>query len=74
MPQEKGGDKGKLPIPQVMLAATAAEILGTTALLPFESARIRAVSPRSRPRPARRRPPPDAPRAARGAAGRAAGC
>lgn len=44
LPQEKGGDKGKLPIPQVMLAATAAEILGTTALLPFESARIRAVA------------------------------
>jgi len=35
---------GKLPVPQVMLAASAAEILGTTCLLPFESIRIRMVS------------------------------
>jgi hypothetical protein len=31
-------------VAQVMLAASAAEILGTTCLLPFESIRIRMVS------------------------------
>uniref|UniRef100_A0A7S0EG04 Mitochondrial phosphate carrier protein n=1 Tax=Hanusia phi TaxID=3032 RepID=A0A7S0EG04_9CRYP len=44
MPAEKRGEGGKLPIPQMIIAASAAEILGTTALLPFESARIRMVA------------------------------
>jgi hypothetical protein len=29
----------KLPVPQMIIAGTAAEILGTTALLPFEATR-----------------------------------
>jgi len=43
-PPEQRREGGKLPVPQMMLAASAAEILGTTALLPFESARIRMVA------------------------------
>jgi len=41
---QSGGQSGKLPVPQVMLAASAAEILGTSCLLPFESIRIRMVA------------------------------
>jgi len=41
---EEKREGGKLPVPQMMLAASCAEILGTTALLPFESARIRMVA------------------------------
>lgn len=40
-PKSEGG---KLPVPQMIVAASAAEILGTTCLLPFESIRIRMVS------------------------------
>lgn len=32
-------ESGKLAVPQMMLAGASAEILGTIALLPFESAR-----------------------------------
>mmetsp|Transcript_23169 Transcript_23169/g.37158 ORF Transcript_23169/g.37158 Transcript_23169/m.37158 type:complete len:369 (+) Transcript_23169:72-1178(+) len=43
--QQSGGKEGsKLPVPQMMLAASAAEILGTSCLLPFESIRIRMVA------------------------------
>lgn len=47
--EKKSGKKqvaaaGKLPIPQMVLAGAAAEVLGTTALLPFESTRIRMVA------------------------------
>ena len=35
---------GKLPVPQMIMAASAAEILGTSCLLPFESIRIRMVA------------------------------
>lgn len=44
-PEVKGGQKEKkdvpkkLPVPQMILAGAAAEVLGTTALLPFESTR-----------------------------------
>mmetsp|Transcript_21271 Transcript_21271/g.49307 ORF Transcript_21271/g.49307 Transcript_21271/m.49307 type:complete len:409 (-) Transcript_21271:272-1498(-) len=38
-PQAKG-----LPVPQMMFAASCAEVLGTTALLPFEATRIRMVA------------------------------
>jgi solute carrier family 25 phosphate transporter 3 len=38
------GEGGKLPIPQMMLAASAAEVLGTSCLLPFEAIRIRMVA------------------------------
>lgn len=44
-PEVKGGQKQKkdvpkkLPVPQMILAGAAAEVLGTTALLPFESTR-----------------------------------
>lgn len=44
IPPEKRGEGGRLPIPQMMIAASAAEILGTTCLLPFESIRIRMVA------------------------------
>lgn len=34
----------KLPVPQMILAGACAEVLGTTALLPFEATRIRMVA------------------------------
>jgi hypothetical protein len=37
-PANQDGPK-KLPVPQMIIAGTAAEILGTTALLPFEATR-----------------------------------
>eukprot|EP00283_Hemiselmis_rufescens_P016067 CAMPEP_0173438438 /NCGR_PEP_ID=MMETSP1357-20121228/20397_1 /TAXON_ID=77926 /ORGANISM="Hemiselmis rufescens, Strain PCC563" /LENGTH=409 /DNA_ID=CAMNT_0014403735 /DNA_START=50 /DNA_END=1279 /DNA_ORIENTATION=+ len=47
----KADPKGKkaqapqgLPVPQMMFAASCAEVLGTTALLPFEATRIRMVA------------------------------
>lgn len=43
-PKLKEGEQPKLPIPQMIIAGSAAEILGTTALLPFEAARIRIVA------------------------------
>jgi len=42
IPPAERGDR--LPIPQMMLAASAAEVLGTSCLLPFESIRIRMVA------------------------------
>lgn len=44
VPKPEQGEKAKLPIPQMVIASSAAEILGTTALLPFEAARIRTVA------------------------------
>jgi len=44
LPADKRPEGGKLPIPAMIVAASAAEILGTTCLLPFESIRIRMVS------------------------------
>ena len=44
IPEGERGEGGKLPIPQMMLAASAAEVLGTSCLLPFESIRIRMVA------------------------------
>jgi len=42
--KKKQAPSGKLPIPQMILSGAAAEVLGTTALLPFESTRIRMVA------------------------------
>jgi len=44
IPAGERGEGGRLPIPQMMLAASAAEVLGTSCLLPFESIRIRMVA------------------------------